>query len=150
MSGRRNPRCDYLVELCIKRREPGFARDSMERRTLQASVSHWDGDPLPLEKASFDDCVAMIEDMGVKVEFAKCVLVWERRAWSAVDSRGEVRTDRTDEVMEVQGEIRVAPADMLDFEYQGNVREEDPDGLLVRWTLRVPMRNPLDKSSGMC
>ena len=131
----------YLLEMCIKRRDPGFARDSRERRTLQASVTAWDGGPLPKGKASFDDCVGMIEATGVRVEFAERIDVMVRRTTTRVDSQGNVvprlAPGGKGDPMEAQGEIRVAPADLLDFEYQGNVREEGPDGLLVRWTLKV-------------
>ena len=130
---------DYLLEVCIQRREPGFARDSRERRTLQASVSHWDGDPLQMDKRAFDDCVGRIEARGVKVESAKCIAVLKRRGGSAPDAQGNFRSAAgTGAAMEARGEIRAAPAELMEFEYQGCDREAGPDGLLIRWTLRIP------------
>ena len=108
--------CDYLVELTPKRKDPGIDRNSTEPRSFNVIVSR--GKALPLGKL-FEQFIFNLETInGVPVN-------------NYFHSPSGIELDVNYE----SGELTAAPADLKEFEFPGSIKEESPDGGLIRWEI---------------
>ena len=116
---------DYLAILAPKRKDPGIDRDSPEPRSFNAIVSR--GEPLPLGKL-FEQFVFNLEEIHeVRVN---------DYFHFPIGASSDAPT-RYKHAASESGEFIATPKDLRKLEFPGSIKEESPDGGLLRWELLV-------------